>query len=368
MTAGRSCSDRWPVLVAWLLYAATWSCVGEAEAQEDAVPREDLLPMEIGVIQGDHSRMFGRIDDVDVDSKGNIVVLDGQSYSVSWFSPDGRYLGIAGRQGEGPAEFQGPEGLAVGPDNLVYVLDAPMRTVHVFGLSSSDGPRHVRTISVDVFASDICIAGDEFDSRIVLLGQAPPVTRTTPLVHVLSLDGDELSSFGLPLDGVTDVAPPVLRRTIAHGNNRGDLSYTTDRVTITSGQLGIVRSYSLTGELVWITEIEDFAPVRWVVDNNRVSMGMDPKLGRTNSVSAIATMAPRSVVLTIHEASATNWSGQHLLMAADLETGETSSSRAEGLVATSIVDGRLYGYANTPYPRVIVRGLPGWLLALARSP
>lgn len=139
-------------------------------------------------------------------------------------------------------------------------------------------------------------------------------------------------------------------------------------MTITSGQLGIVRSYSLTGELVWITEIEDFAPVRWVVDNNRVSMGMDPKLGRTNFVSAVAAMAPGSVVLTIHEASATNWSGQHLLMAADLETGETSSSRAEGLVATRIVDGRLYGYANMPYPRVIVRGLPGWLLALARRP
>lgn len=146
MTAGRSCSDRWPVLAAWLLSATTWSCVGEAAAQENAVAREDPPLMEIGVIQGDRSRMFGRIDDVDVDSNGNIVVLDGQSYSVSWFSPDGRYLGTAGRQGEGPAEFQGPEGLAVGPDNLVYVLDAPGRTVHVFGLSSSDGPKSARLL------------------------------------------------------------------------------------------------------------------------------------------------------------------------------------------------------------------------------
>lgn len=323
--------------------------MAEAAAQNRVVG-DDATLLEIGVLTGDRSRTFGKINQIAVDSNGNIVVLDEQNYTVSWFAPDGRHVATTGCEGEGPAEFLAPAGIAVGPNDLVYVSDAPTRRVVVFAPSSRE-PTILRTISVPVFADDICIEGDDSDVRIVLLGQVPP---GSPLIHVLSLDGDLIASFGPLLDSPSRVA---------FRNNRGNMSCTSEQVSITSERLGVVRAYSLAGEPIRRIEIDDFAPVQWVVDGTRVSMGMDPRLGRVNTITAIAPLGPASVVLTVHEASATDWDGHYALRTVDLETGETSPPHAEGLIAARIADGRLYGYVHDPFPKVVVRSLPGWLSA-----
>ena len=331
---------------------------GEADA--------DTTFLEIGVLDGDRARIFGQIEDVDVDSDGNIVVLDRRSYAVSWFAADGRFLGVVGREGGGPEEFRGPEGMAIGPNNDVYVLDAPERRVLVFALSD-DGPVAVRTLSVvPVFAGDICIRDRGSDARIVLLGRAPPATAVSPLVHVFSLDGDRVSSFGLPVQEPLDATlPAVMRRTLEHSNNRGHLSCASSRVAITSERLGIVRAYSALGDLDRQVRLDDFAPVGWTIEGRRVRMGMDPDLGRANTISAVAALSDEAVLLTLHEASSTEWSGRHSLIVANLENGEQSASHPKGLIATKVVRGRLYGYVNDPFPRVVVRSIPAWLSAAA---
>ena len=344
---------------AWFASGPFRSGLAEVSAQ-DRVLGDALL--EIGVLMGDRSRMFGRINQLAVDSNGNIVVLDSQNYSVSWFAPDGRHIAATGRQGGGPAEFRGPVSIAVGPDDSVFVLDAPTRRMIVFALSSGE-PTILRTIQIPVFAGDICITSGGSDARIVLLGQVPPVTSESLLIHVLSLDGNLMASFGSPLGDASSVESPVLQRTIAFRNNRGHLACTSKHVSITSERLGVVRAYSLAGEPIQTIEIDDFAPVQWIVDGTMVSMGMDPKLGRANTITAIAPLGPASVVLTVHEASATDWDGHYTLLTADLETGETSSPHAEGLIAAKIVDDRIYGYVNNPFPKVVVRNLPQWMPA-----
>ena len=90
---------------------------------------------------------------------------------------------------------------------------------------------------------------------------------------------------------------------------------------------------------------------------------MDPKLGRANTISAVAALSDETVLLTLHEASSTDWSGRHSLIVVNLENGEHSASHPEGLIATKVVDGRLYGYVNDPFPRVVVRNVPAWLSA-----
>ena len=338
---------------AWFASEPFWSGLAEVPAQ-DRVPGDALL--EIGVLMGDRSRMFGRVNQLAVDSNGNIVVLDSQNYSVSWFAPDGRHIAATGRQGGGPAEFQGPASITVGPDDSVFVLDAPTRRVIVFALSSGE-PTILRTIRVPVFAEDICIASDGSDARMVLLGRVLPVPSESPLIHVLSLDGNLMASFGSPLEDASRME---------YRNNRGHLACTSRHVSITSERLGVVRAYSLAGEPIQTIEIDDFAPVQWIVDGTMVSMGMDPKLGRANTITAIAPLGPASVVLTVHEASATDWDGHYTLLTADLETGETSSPHAQGLIAAKIVDDRMYGYVNNPFPKVVVRNLPQWMVVALR--
>lgn len=350
------------LLTLWLALVFGWPVATKIVAQEvEAGP--DAVNLEIGVLQGDATRVFGQIADVDVDSHGNIVVLDRQNYAVSWFASDGRFLGVVGRSGDGPEEFRGPEGIAVGPSGHVYVLDAPVRRVQVFALSD-DGPGSVRFFPVSVFASDICIRGHDSDATIVLLGQVPPVTGTSPLVHILSLDGDKLSSFGLPLQESID--PPLsgaMRRILEQSNNRGNLSCAPNRVTITSERLGIVRSYSVLGNLAGRIQLDDFAPVKWTIEGRRVQMGMDPEFGRANTISAIATLSDDNILITLHEASSTEWSSRHSLIVANLKNGEHSPSYPGDLIATKVVGDRLYGYANDPFPKVIVRSAPAWLSA-----
>jgi hypothetical protein len=57
------------------------------------------------------------------DSNNNLYVLDGQGQSVAIYSPSLQALGGWGNPGSGQGQFYTPMGLAVGPGNLVYVVD-----------------------------------------------------------------------------------------------------------------------------------------------------------------------------------------------------------------------------------------------------
>jgi len=67
----------------------------------------------------DEEVLFGSPRDVVADAHGNVLVLDRQLNHIVAFDPDGELLGILGREGEGPGEFQRAGGLVVLPDGSV---------------------------------------------------------------------------------------------------------------------------------------------------------------------------------------------------------------------------------------------------------
>lgn len=67
---------------------------------------------------------------LDVDSEGNIYVLDWANYRVQKFDKNGNFVSTIGRQGQGPGEFSDPHGLHIGKNDRVCVLDRQM--IHVF--------------------------------------------------------------------------------------------------------------------------------------------------------------------------------------------------------------------------------------------
>ena len=149
--------------------------------------QRDTLLLEIGVIAVDRNQIFGNIRDVDVDGDGNILILDDQDFSLSWFGPDGRFRGRTGRHGGGPSEFRAPAGLAVSPAGQIYVLDAASRKIAEFALGE-EGLEFVRSFPVPVYGSDMCLV----DGRLVVLGQ---VSDGTPKVYILSEEGEVIRSF-----------------------------------------------------------------------------------------------------------------------------------------------------------------------------
>lgn len=76
--------------------------------QEDEHPTADSL----GVLTG-----------IAMDAKGTVYVSDRAENKLWVFDARGRSVAGIGRQGQGPGEFQAPTGIAIGPDNKLYVRD-----------------------------------------------------------------------------------------------------------------------------------------------------------------------------------------------------------------------------------------------------
>lgn len=72
--------------------------------------------------QEDENYIFGRVNHIALDSKGNIYILDSKNFQIKVFSPVGRYINTIGRMGQGPGEFpEKPFGIQIAKD-FIYVL------------------------------------------------------------------------------------------------------------------------------------------------------------------------------------------------------------------------------------------------------
>jgi hypothetical protein len=87
----------------------------------------------IGVAEGAEAYQFHRIGDVAQLPDGRVLVVDGGSRELRFFSHEGEFLQAAGRHGEGPGEFRGVPRLArvAGHDSLV-VFDPALQRFSVF--------------------------------------------------------------------------------------------------------------------------------------------------------------------------------------------------------------------------------------------
>ena len=317
--------------------------------------KRDTLLLEIGVITGDPNQIFGNIRDVDVDGNGNILVLDDQDFSLSWFGPDGRFRGRTGRDGGGPGEFRAPAGLAVSPAGQIYVLDTASRRIAEFALGE-EGLEFIRSFPVPVYGSDMCVV----DGRLVVLG----VADGTPKVYILSEEGEVIRSFGA---GFPRQPPPLgLERFTVFfdsSNGRGHVHCAGgDVFAIASERLGIVRWFSTQGDFIREVTINGFSPVTWTANpRGGLSMGVDPATGVANTLSHLSGGGPGQIVATIHGASMEDVTGRLDIYVLDSASGEQSSSIPSEAVASAYAHDRLYSFVRDPYPKILVQTIPQWL-------
>ena len=102
----------------------------------------------IGVVDGDPRYQFGGLSGLVVLSDGRIVVADGLSHNLRFFSPDGAYLFEIGSEGSGPREFAGFVELYLGPGDTILAVDRRTRRASritpdgEWAGSFSTGPQH----------------------------------------------------------------------------------------------------------------------------------------------------------------------------------------------------------------------------------
>jgi hypothetical protein len=91
---------------------------------------EDLR---IGASDGAPENQFGTIVAIDLDSRGNIYVLDQQVPAIRVFDRDGEYLRTIGRGGGGPGELSNGVGaVLVGAGDTLFVPDIMLQRVNRF--------------------------------------------------------------------------------------------------------------------------------------------------------------------------------------------------------------------------------------------
>jgi hypothetical protein len=67
----------------------------------------------------------------EVDSDGNIFVIDAGNSRIQKYNKEGKYIQTIGRQGQGPGEFERPSSLYLDSENNIYVEDSGQK-VHIF--------------------------------------------------------------------------------------------------------------------------------------------------------------------------------------------------------------------------------------------
>ncbi|MEX2595472.1 MAG: 6-bladed beta-propeller, partial [Salibacteraceae bacterium] len=78
----------------------------------------------IGNFEDTEEEMFGRIEDVAIDSRNRIFLLDSGRQIVAVFTVEGEYLTTLGARGQGPGEFERAQSMTTVDDQWLLVGNA----------------------------------------------------------------------------------------------------------------------------------------------------------------------------------------------------------------------------------------------------
>ena len=136
-----SCPGRVPTFAAQCFSHLILMGCGPSDTTTD--PRYQRRVQDIGLTEifrvGDQEgdvALFGEVSDIDVNSRGEIFVIDSREKSVYAFTEEGRRMGAIGRDGAGPGEFAGPISVHITQGDSLYVFDRMLMRVSVFDPST----------------------------------------------------------------------------------------------------------------------------------------------------------------------------------------------------------------------------------------
>ena len=86
-------------------------------------PSEIHFDLQIGTLDGEPYEVFGDVRGIEATTDGTIYILDYQASEIRAFAPDGSYLRLHARRGEGPGELTEANGMILADDGTLWVQD-----------------------------------------------------------------------------------------------------------------------------------------------------------------------------------------------------------------------------------------------------
>lgn len=207
--------------------------------------RSATVAFQVGSLDGSAGAVIGKIQDLALGRDERLFVLDGYWSHVKVVGRDGELHQVLGHRGRGPGEFVDPVAVDVDGKGRLFVFDkfGPVTEFRAAG----DTLRFSREIPVVSEVLDGCLMRD----RLYVHG----VSGGPETIHVYSLDGDHLDSFGT----VYRTKNRIVQQQISQGQLA--CSDAHDLVLFASSVLPELRAYDASGQLRWWLGIDDFRPI-----------------------------------------------------------------------------------------------------------
>lgn len=206
----------------------------------------------IGILYGNENEMFGRIEDVVIDSFNRVYILDANRQHIRVFNTNGDYISTLGGRGEGPGEFQMARSMATYKDELLLVSNG--YRIEVYDIHN-DGVEFIETVQIEKMIHSICISRDQlFLHSIQPLDSDDMIEEGNYIhtIHAYSIPSYEYQfSFGQSYrhEDVT-----VIGRLTMGNLSCSDASST---VVFTFERMPVIHGYSaIDGELIWKNRID----------------------------------------------------------------------------------------------------------------
>lgn len=240
--------------------------------------------LQVGVMDRPHEQVFGKIEDVAIDSYGRLIILDSQDRTLRVFDRDGGLLQVVGRYGLGPGEFAHPRAVELGPDGGLYVLEVRGR-VSMFD-AGKDSISFRRMFETGVGIHDGCIMNGRLYLHATGLEQGHTIQSYT-------LGGQPIDSFGQ----VYRTENRIVREQLSTG--RIACLEEAGVLLLAPWALPEVRAYNAAGKMLWLLEIDGFQSVELIAMGTRGSELRIPQGGYHASMRLVPVADQTAVVLQV---------------------------------------------------------------------
>ncbi|MEX2411021.1 MAG: 6-bladed beta-propeller [Candidatus Paceibacterota bacterium] len=230
--------------------------IGKHQQEKFSMIKDQLRNIEeytsIGNFEGKGQEMFGRIEDVAIDSRNRIFLLDSGRQIVGVFTVEGEYLATLGGRGQGPGEFERAL-------SMTKVKDQWLLVGNVFRIEAFDISGEIEfkeSVQLQRPVNDLCAIGDTLYVHSIGFTDDDEVSEENyrHMIHAYSLQSfDHLYSFG---QSYKSTNPFVIDRMSIGSLGCNEAS---NMVVFAFERMNVIQGYSAdNGSLEWVTRIDDF--------------------------------------------------------------------------------------------------------------
>ena len=293
----------------------------------------------IGVADQPIEQVFGEIADVEVDSLGQIYVLDGYSKDIRVFDRSFRYLRTLGRPGRGPEEFSG--WILASPYSQGTLLVIDPGNVRITRIDPGPEPSLYGGVRVPAIPTGVCSIG----ARIFLLDN-----RGENLIAEVASGGEGVSRFG-----IREQPTGTLRQMLRdhdHFLNQGSLGCDepTGYVLLSHSFHPVVRAFAGSEEK-WRMELADYRQQvfrRGPDGSCCVYLIPNPESNTYHVALDVVSPGDGFAYVTLRESGPQTREGRYEIRVIDVARGREVGRFPSGGVLSAVRDGR--GYVIEPYP------------------